>query len=92
MSALEYRAEVGGAVLPVILYRSGVSFVSGVFAGVGIFFVISGYLIPAIVISELQDGRFTLRKVYERRAIHTCNRSCIGNFDCRSIRTSRQDS
>lgn len=39
----------------------------GGFLGVDIFFVISGYLITAIILDELQVGRFSLIGFYERR-------------------------
>jgi len=33
-----------------------------------VFFVISGYLITSIIISEIQEGTFSLVRFYERRA------------------------
>jgi peptidoglycan/LPS O-acetylase OafA/YrhL len=70
--AVEYRREVDGlraiAVLPVILFHAGFKSFSGGFVGVDIFFVISGYLITTIIISELDAGRFSLTNFYERRA------------------------
>lgn len=35
--------------------------------GVDIFFVISGYLITTIIVQDIQNKRFTVRKFYERR-------------------------
>ena len=67
-----YRAEIDGlrsiAVVPVILFHSGIGVFSGGFLGVDVFFVISGYLITAILIDELDEGRFSLLQFYERRA------------------------
>ena len=67
-----YRREIDGlralAVLPVILFHAGFSVVSGGFVGVDVFFVISGYLITAIILEELAAGRFTVAGFYERRA------------------------
>ena len=56
MSSIKYRPEVGGlrtiAVLPVILFHLGHKWISGGFLGVDVFFVISDYLITAIILSE----------------------------------------
>ncbi|SMY09945.1 acyltransferase family protein [Flavimaricola marinus] len=72
-AAMKYRPEVDGlravAVLPVILYHAGLAGFSGGYLGVDIFFVISGYLITTIIVTELnQTGRFSLLHFYERRA------------------------
>lgn len=72
MNHREYRAEIDGlravAVLPVILFHAGVGLFSGGFVGVDIFFVISGYLITTIILSEKEQGTFSLINFYERRA------------------------
>jgi len=72
MSTLKYRPEVDGlravAVLPVILFHAGVPGFSGGYIGVDVFFVISGYLITSILISDLEADRFSLVSFYERRA------------------------
>jgi len=69
---MQYRAEIDGlralAVLPVILFHAGIAGFSGGFVGVDIFFVISGYLITSIILSEQQQGSFSLAGFYERRA------------------------
>ena len=69
---MKYRAEIDGlralAVLPVILFHAGFEWFSGGFIGVDVFFVISGYLITTIIISEIADGNFSLINFYERRA------------------------
>lgn len=69
---VQYRAEVDGlralAVVPVVLFHAGIAGFSGGFVGVDIFFVISGYLITSIILSEQQKERFTLAGFYERRA------------------------
>ncbi|MEJ6395521.1 acyltransferase family protein [Gymnodinialimonas sp. 2305UL16-5] len=56
------------AVLPVILFHSGIEFFQGGFVGVDVFFVISGYLITSIIINEINSGNFSIAKFYERRA------------------------
>ena len=69
---MKYRAEIDGlrafAVLPVILFHAGFDWLSGGFIGVDIFFVISGYLITTIIITEMAGGKFSLVNFYERRA------------------------
>jgi peptidoglycan/LPS O-acetylase OafA/YrhL len=69
---MKYRAEIDGlralAVLPVILFHAGFEWFSGGFVGVDVFFVISGYLITTIIISEMAEGKFSIFNFYERRA------------------------
>lgn len=69
---MRYRAEIDGlraiAVVPVILFHVGFEWFSGGFVGVDIFFVISGYLITSIILSEMEEKRFSLLNFYERRA------------------------
>ena len=69
---MKYRPEIDGlralAVLPVILFHAGFEWFSGGFVGVDVFFVISGYLITTIIISEMSEGKFSIVNFYERRA------------------------
>ena len=69
---MKYRAEIDGlraiAVVPVILFHAGFEQFSGGFVGVDVFFVISGYLITTIILSEKESGTFSLINFYERRA------------------------
>jgi peptidoglycan/LPS O-acetylase OafA/YrhL len=69
---MQYRAEIDGlravAVIPVILFHAGYQWFSGGFVGVDIFFVISGYLITNIIVSEMKNKTFSLSSFYERRA------------------------
>ncbi len=69
---MKYRAEIDGlravAVIPVILFHAKLSAFRGGFVGVDIFFVISGYLITTIILSELKENTFSLAHFYERRA------------------------
>jgi len=69
---MNYRAEIDGlravAVIPVILFHAGFSMFSGGFVGVDVFFVISGYLITTIILTELATGSFSIATFYERRA------------------------
>jgi peptidoglycan/LPS O-acetylase OafA/YrhL len=69
---MEYRKEIDGlralAVLPVIFFHAGFAWCGGGYVGVDIFFVISGYLITTLIISEKQAGTFSLKRFYARRA------------------------
>ena len=69
---MHYRAEIDGlravAVIPVILFHAGFEVFSGGFVGVDVFFVISGYLITSIILSEMDKKTFSLARFYERRA------------------------
>lgn len=69
---LKYRSEIDGlralAVVPVILFHAGFELFSGGFVGVDVFFVISGYLITTIILSELEQDKFSILNFYERRA------------------------
>jgi peptidoglycan/LPS O-acetylase OafA/YrhL len=67
-----YRPDIDGlraiAVLAVVVFHALPPWLPGGFAGVDIFFVISGYLITGILLRELEQGRFSLAGFYERRA------------------------
>jgi peptidoglycan/LPS O-acetylase OafA/YrhL len=67
-----YRPEIDGlralAVVPVILFHAGFSAFSGGYVGVDVFFVISGYLITSLLLTEHHEGTFSLIRFYERRA------------------------
>lgn len=67
-----YRPEIDGlralAIVPVILFHTGFDAFGGGFIGVDVFFVISGFLITSIILSEMADKKFRLVKFYERRA------------------------
>lgn len=75
---LKYRPEIDGlraiAVLSVIIYHAefvfgSAHFLKGGFLGVDVFFVISGFLITSLIISEHQrTGGVSLINFYERRA------------------------
>ena len=69
----KYRPEVDGlrciAVILVILHHLNLPGFSGGFVGVDVFFVISGYLITGIILSELKQGNFTFGNFYKRRII-----------------------
>lgn len=68
---LIYRPDIDGlraiSVLAVVLYHYGLGPFPGGFVGVDVFFVISGFLITSIIYSDIQKGRFSLARYYERR-------------------------
>ena len=57
----------GIAVLAVVLFHVSHVVLPGGFAGVDIFFVISGYLITQILLRDMEAGVFRLRDFYQRR-------------------------
>jgi peptidoglycan/LPS O-acetylase OafA/YrhL len=66
-----YRSDIDGlravAVLAVIAFHVAPGRVPGGFIGVDVFFVISGFLISAIIVRELDEGRFSFLTFYRRR-------------------------
>ncbi len=72
-SHVPYNPGIDGlraiAVLAVIAYHSGVTRFSGGFLGVEIFFVISGYLITALLLGEYEvNQRIDIKRFWDRRA------------------------
>jgi peptidoglycan/LPS O-acetylase OafA/YrhL len=67
---LTYKPELDGlrafAVIPVVLYHFKLGFHGG-FAGVDVFFVISGFLITAIILSDLSRNKFSMSNFWVRR-------------------------
>ena len=67
-----YRPDIDGlralAVAAVVLFHAGADWPGGGYAGVDVFFVISGFLITGILRRELDSGTFSLAGFYERRA------------------------
>ena len=77
MSETKYRPEIDGlravAIILVILYHASFQIgnflvFSGGYIGVDVFFVISGYLITRILLTEMQHDTFSFVLFYERRA------------------------
>src|SRR3712207_9270046 len=57
------------AVVAVLLYHADLPWIPGGFLGVEVFFVISGYLITALLLAEWrQRGRIDLKTFWLRRA------------------------
>ncbi|RKP59141.1 acyltransferase family protein [Pararobbsia silviterrae] len=68
---MRFRKDInalrGVAVTLVALFHFQTPHFTGGFAGVDVFFVISGYLMTAIVVGRLDAGRFRLRDFYAAR-------------------------
>ena len=69
---MKYRTEIDGlraiAVLSVICYHLGLITIGAGFAGVDVFFVISGYLIGGLILNECESGDFHFSNFFARRA------------------------
>ncbi len=72
VSESKYRPEIDGlraiAVISVIFFHSGFELFSGGFVGVDVFFVISGFLITKLIITDILLKQFSISKFYLHRA------------------------
>lgn len=73
MQAKDYRPDIDGlraiAVLSVVLYHGGLTWLPGGYVGVDVFFVISGYLIIGQIAKGLSNGSFSFADFWARRAL-----------------------
>ncbi|UFZ04405.1 acyltransferase [Bradyrhizobium ontarionense] len=71
--ALAYRADIDGlravAVIAVLIYHAFPQVLPGGFAGVDVFFVISGYLITGIIDRQCAEKSFSFATFYARRIL-----------------------
>jgi peptidoglycan/LPS O-acetylase OafA/YrhL len=70
-SSWGYRPAIDGlrsvAVVSVLLFHFDRQVLGGGFVGVDVFFVISGYLIGSVLLTDIEVGRFSLARFYQRR-------------------------
>lgn len=68
---ISFREDINGlraiAVLSVVFYHADIEFFKGGWLGVDVFFVISGYLISNVILSELNEDKFSFKSFYLRR-------------------------
>lgn len=69
---MQFRKDISGlraiAVIAVVLFHFNASWVPGGFAGVDVFFVISGYLMTGIIFRGLEQKNFSILNFYTARA------------------------
>ncbi len=69
---IKYRPEIDGlravAVVLVVLFHARIGGLEGGFIGVDVFFVVSGFLITSLIVSDLSRGRFSFLDFWARRA------------------------
>lgn len=68
-----FRGDIEGlrtvAIVAVLLYHAGVPGADAGFAGVDVFFVVSGFLITGVMLREIdRTGRLSIAGFYARRA------------------------
>ncbi len=67
-----YRPDIDGlralAILSVLLFHAAPAWLPGGFVGVDIFFVISGFVITSVVLRDMAENRFSLKRFWARRA------------------------
>ena len=69
---MQFRYDINGlraiAVLAVVIFHFNPQFLPGGFAGVDVFFVISGFLMTSIIFNGVEKNTFSLFKFYNARA------------------------
>ena len=69
---MQFRYDINGlraiAVLAVVIFHFNPRWLEGGFAGVDVFFVISGFLMTSIIFSSVAKNSFNLFKFYNARA------------------------
>ena len=69
---MNFRFDINGlraiAVIAVVLFHFNLEMLKGGFAGVDVFFVISGFLMTGMIFRGFEKGTFSLLKFYVARA------------------------
>ena len=69
---MQFRKDINGlralAVISVVLFHFNASWMSGGFAGVDVFFVISGFLMTGIIFRGIEKNNFSILRFYVARA------------------------
>jgi len=69
---MKFRADINGlraiAVIAVVLYHFNAAWMPGGFAGVDVFFVISGFLMTGIIFRGIEQENFSILRFYVARA------------------------
>jgi peptidoglycan/LPS O-acetylase OafA/YrhL len=69
---LQFRSDINGlraiAVIAVVLFHFNAAWMPGGFAGVDVFFVISGFLMTGIIFRGIEQEKFSIFKFYVARA------------------------
>lgn len=83
----DIQALRGYAVLLILLFHAGIGDLDAGYLGVDIFFVISGFLITTLLVKHLDQGDFSFKEFYFRRARRLIPAAyvvlfltCIGSF------------
>ncbi|WP_408900685.1 acyltransferase family protein [Photobacterium piscicola] len=70
---MKFREDINGlraiAVIAVVLFHFNSSLIPGGFAGVDVFFVISGFLMTSIIFRGLENNNFSVLSFYKARAV-----------------------
>ena len=70
---MKFREDINGlraiAVIAVVLFHFNTPFIPGGFAGVDVFFVISGFLMTSIIFRGLENNNFSVLSFYKARAV-----------------------
>ena len=70
---MKFRHDINGlraiAVIAVVLFHFNTPLLSGGFAGVDVFFSISGFLMTSIIIRGINNNNFSILSFYKARAI-----------------------
>lgn len=70
---MKFRQDINGlraiAVIAVVIFHFNSSLIPGGFAGVDVFFVISGYLMTSIIFRGIENNNFSILSFYKARAI-----------------------